>query len=259
MAAPESPSETTTVTRSRCAACRAAFHWAASAVVKHCSPAPALNSTTPPWVRPSRKAATAAALTAAVLPVYGDGIRTSRMAASGASACTISVSSASSVDASQGDAACARVFTTCTRAAGRPNLLSNSARSCRMSLEAGTWPPVAAPDAPVACGGNSSSTMVCPRPVIPRSSSGWMPYATRSCRGVSHVAGWEARQSVGRPDGAVAMPAAVLSARRRCSQAALARAAGLSGPPVRCTLERAFPDELGLGKPGMPWARMHSA
>jgi len=65
------------------------------------------------------------------------------MAASGASACTISVSPTSSALASQGDATCARVFTTCSRAAGKPNRASNRARSFRMSVTAGTWTRVA--------------------------------------------------------------------------------------------------------------------
>lgn len=114
----------------------------------------------------SRRAAATAAFTFPGLAAGADGIRTSRMAASGASACTISVSSTSSKFASQGDASCARAFTTCSRGPGRPNTLSNRVRSCRMSVTAGGDP---------AAGGNSSSATVCPRPVIPRSSSGWMP------------------------------------------------------------------------------------
>ena len=170
VAAPKSLAETATVTRSRCAACKTWFHWAAWAGVKHCSPAPPLKEITPPCARPSRRAATAAAFTVPRLAVYADGISTSLMAAPGAIACTTSVSATSSTDASHGDAACARPFTTCSRAAGRPNTLSKRTRSCRMSLAAGgTWVPAGAD------GGNSSSATVCPRPVIPRSSSGWMP------------------------------------------------------------------------------------
>jgi len=92
VAAPESPVETIMVTCSRCAACKTEFTRATSAGVKHCSPVPALSETTPPCVRPSLKAATTAALTLPRLATYGDGIRTSRMAASGASSCTTSVS-----------------------------------------------------------------------------------------------------------------------------------------------------------------------
>jgi hypothetical protein len=136
---------------------------------------PPLNEITPPCARPSRKEATTAALTRPMLAVYGEGIKTSRMAAPGASACTISVSPTSSVLASQGDAAGARVFTTCSRAPGRPNRASNRARSCRMSVAAGTWAPVTADGDRAADGGNSGRMTVCPRPVIPRSSSGWMP------------------------------------------------------------------------------------
>ena len=86
VAAPESPVETTTVTRSRCAACKTELTSATSRGVKHCSPVPALSEITPPCASPSRKAATTAALTGPSRAGYGDGIRTSRMAASGASA-----------------------------------------------------------------------------------------------------------------------------------------------------------------------------
>ena len=167
LAAPRSPEELTTVTSWSPAACSAEFSWATSAAVKHCSPQLRLKEITAPWVKPSRSAAATSALAFAALAWAASPIRTSRMAAPGAAACTISVSSTSSSLASHGEAERARLFTICSRAAGRPNTLSNRARSWRMSVTTGG-------DA----GGvtaNSSSTTVWPRPSIPSSSSGWMP------------------------------------------------------------------------------------
>jgi hypothetical protein len=96
------------------------------------------------------------------------------MAAPGATAWTISVSKTSSPLASHGDADGARLDTTRIRAAGRWNNVSNSARSRRMSLVGSGN-----------CGSASSgSTTVSPRPVVPCSSSGKMPYAASSWRAV---------------------------------------------------------------------------
>ena len=90
------------------------------------------------------------------------------MVASGATACTISVSTTSSMPASHGEADDpASVVMTWIRAGGSPNRLSKSARSWRMSVTFGG-------DAG-AVAANSGSTTVWPRPSIPSSSSGWMP------------------------------------------------------------------------------------
>ena len=94
------------------------------------------------------------------------------MVASGATACTISVSPTSSPLASHGETEPAMAVRTWIRAAGSPNRLSKSARSWRMSVTVGG-------DAGVAAA-YSTSTTVWPRPSIPASSSGWMPYATRN-------------------------------------------------------------------------------
>ena len=69
------------------------------------------------------------------------------MVASGATACTSSVSSTSSTPASHGEAdEPAKVVMTWIRAGGRPNRRSKSARSCRMSVTAcGRRPAGAAP------------------------------------------------------------------------------------------------------------------
>ena len=83
------------------------------------------------------------------------------MTASGASACTTSVSPTSSMDAIQGEAACARLFTTCSFAAGRWNRLSKRAKSCRISDDAGTCAPVPVDGDPA--GGRSPAG----RPFVP--------------------------------------------------------------------------------------------
>jgi hypothetical protein len=84
------------------------------------------------WITPVTAAVKFAALVVALA-----GTRTTSRLALGAIACTISVSSTSSVPATQGALAPARVVVTLRFAAGRPNLLSNAARSLRMSVKFG--------------------------------------------------------------------------------------------------------------------------
>ena len=124
----------------------------------------ALIESTPPRVAPSRKNAVSAAAKSAGLFTADCLTSTMLMAAPGATACTISASSTSSPPASQGEAEPARLFTTRSRAGARPNRLSNRAMSRRMSLASGAG-----------CWASSGITTVCPRPSMPRSSSGEMP------------------------------------------------------------------------------------
>ena len=62
---------------------------------------------------------------------------------------------------------------TCSLAGGRPKRPSNRARSARTSVTPGV----------LAVETNSGITIVSPRPSIPWSSSGAMPYAVRNWRG----------------------------------------------------------------------------
>jgi len=73
----------------------------------------------PPWDMPTRSAATAAVIAAAVLSSDVGLTSTMVMVAPGATACTISASSTSSPKASQGETGPGNVDTTRSRAAGR--------------------------------------------------------------------------------------------------------------------------------------------
>ena len=167
--APMSPEAAITVTCRAAAASSAALRRSTSVGVSQCSPPvwpAALIEITPPWDVPSRTAATAAAIAFAGLFSDVALTRTTVIAASGATACTISASSTSSPLASHGDAEEAMLVTTCRRAAGRPNRLSKRDMSWRRSLTTGGDSCVSA---------SSGSTTVSPRPSIPRLSSGRMP------------------------------------------------------------------------------------
>ena len=107
--------------------------WATCALVKKCSPRlQPIEATSVPETA-SRNPAIMSAVAVAALSRKLAGSRTTRMVAAGATACTISMSWASSADACHGDPAPARVVTTWIGAAGSRNMLSNAARSWRMS------------------------------------------------------------------------------------------------------------------------------
>ena len=137
-------------------------------------PMPLWDITAPLLTAVRTYAANVVASFAGVLTSAGS-TRSSRMVASGATAWTSSVSSTSSTPPNHGEAdEPAKVVITWRCATGSPNRLSKSARSFRMSVTDwsmsvigwGLAGPVSA---------SSGSTTVTPRPVIPRSSSGWMP------------------------------------------------------------------------------------
>ena len=108
----------------------------------------------------SRNAAIMSAVAVAALSMTLAGIRTTRRAAAGATMCTISRSSTSSMDACPGEAAPARAVTIWIRAAGSPNMRSNAARSWRIPVSSG---PAGA------CGDGAATRIVTvlPRPSIP--------------------------------------------------------------------------------------------
>ena len=123
-----------------------------------------------------------------------EGISTTRSVAPGATACTCSRSPASSPVASHGEAEPPRLVTTSIRAAGSRNVRSKLARSRRISV------------GPAFGGGTGATTVtVSPRPSIPLSSNGWMPYATRYCCGEKQGPSWQYK---GAPDGAATVDAA---------------------------------------------------
>lgn len=144
--------------------------WATWPGVNRCSPRLQLIAATSVPETARRSPASMSAVAFAALSRTVAGISTTRMTAAGATACTISVSSASSMVARQGEAEPTRLATTWRRAAGRRNVLSNLARSWRMSVA-----PVAEVPGP---GTGSKTVTVSPRPTL--SSKGWMPYATRN-------------------------------------------------------------------------------
>ena len=115
-----------------------------------------------------------------------EGISTTRSVAPGATACTCSRSPASSPVASHGEAEPPRLVTTSIRAAGSRNVLSKLAKSRRISV------------GPAFGGGTGATTVtVSPRPSIPLSNNGWMPYATRYCCGEKQGPAWQYK---GAPD-----------------------------------------------------------
>ena len=123
-----------------------------------------------------------------------EGISTTRSVAPGATACTCSRSPASSPVASHGEAEPPRLVTTSIRAAGSRNVRSKLAKSRRISV------------GPAFGGGTGATTVtVSPRPSIPLSSNGWMPYATRYCCGEKQGPSWQYK---GAPDGAATVDAA---------------------------------------------------
>ena len=127
----------------------------------------------------SRNPASSPAVAFAALSRALEGNRTTRRAAAGATVCTISVSWTSSSAACHGEPAPASVVTTWIRAAGSRNVPSKAVRSWRISL-AGVTPGGGAAvellaGAPRA-GATARTVTVSPRPSIPLSGEGWMPF-----------------------------------------------------------------------------------
>ena len=156
--------------------------------MKKCSPRLKLITATSVPETASRSPASRSAVAFAALARVLAGSRTTRREAAGATTCTISMSWTSSPDACQGKDAPARLVTAWIFGAGSRNSLSNAARSCRMSVAVGTAPGGGAPapgGGPLKAGvpgdwRGASTVTVSPRPSIPRSSKGWMPYAVRN-------------------------------------------------------------------------------
>ncbi len=97
---PVSPEEATTVTWWPAACCSAAWSRATSAGVNKCSPwLPLIETTAACWAMATRISPVTAAVKFAALATALAGTRTTSRVAPGAIACTISVSSTSSVPA----------------------------------------------------------------------------------------------------------------------------------------------------------------
>ena len=137
-----------------------------------------IEATSVPETASRSPAIMSAVAVAAFLKRLGPGgSRTTRRVAAGATVCTISVSPISSSPACQGAAAPARVVTIWIRAAGSPNMLLSAFRSWRISVPAG-------PCEVLGDVAGARIVTVSPRPSIPLSSKGWMPYATRNWCGL---------------------------------------------------------------------------